>query len=130
MKKFLSKIFANFPLKLLSLLVAFLLWLNITSMQKNRVEFYTPVEVRNVPENIIITKIKPDKVLVIIEGYKGTLSSVDISDIKAYVDGKNIKPGNNVLKVHVQTVSGLKLIGVRPQTVIVKAIEENKKRER
>ncbi|NPA53431.1 MAG: YbbR-like domain-containing protein [Aquificae bacterium] len=129
MKKIFSILFSNLPLKLLSLLVAFLLWLNITSMQKSKIEFYTPIEVRNVPENIIITKIKPDKVLVIIEGYKGTLSTIDISDIKAYVDGKKIKPGNNVLTVQVEIPTGLKLIGVRPKTIIVKAIEEKKKGE-
>jgi YbbR domain-containing protein len=99
-------------------------------MQKSKIEFYTPVEIRNVPEKIVITKIKPDKVLVVVEGYKGTLSNLDISEIRAYVDGKNLKPGNNVLKVHVQTISGLKLVDVRPQTVIVKAVEEAKKRER
>ncbi len=129
MKKLFSKLFSNLPLKLLSLMVAFLLWLNITSMQKSKIEFYTPVEIRNVPEKIVITKIKPDKVLVVVEGYKGTLSNLDISEIRAYVDGKNLKPGNNVLKVHVQTISGLKLVDVRPQTVIVKAAEGAKKRE-
>ncbi len=127
MEKIKSILLKNLPLKILSFLVAFLLWLNITSMQKTKIEFYTPVEIRDVPENILITRIKPEKVLVIVEGYKGTLTTVDISSIKAFVNGKSIKPGKNILKVNVKSVSGLKIVGVKPSMVIIRAIKAKNK---
>ena len=127
MEKLKKLILENLHLKILSLLVAFLLWLNITSMQKTKIEFYTPVEIKNVPENIVITKIKPDKVLVVVEGYKTSLTTVDISNIKAFVDGRKIKPGKNILHVSVKSVSGLKIIDVKPRVVLIKALKERKK---
>jgi len=127
MEKIKGILLKNLPLKILSFLVAFLLWLNITSMQKTKIEFYTPVEIRDVPENILITRIKPEKVLVIVEGYKGTLTTVDISSIKAFVNGKSIKPGKNILKVNVKSVSGLKIVGVKPSMVIIRAIKAKNK---
>ncbi len=121
MGKLKKLLFGNLPLKLLSLLVAFLLWLNITSMQKARAEFYVPVEIRNIPDNVVIIRVKPDKVLVTIEGYKNVVSNLDVSDIKAYVDGSPIKPGTNILKVHIRTLPSLRVIKISPNTIIVKA---------
>lgn len=124
----LKKVFIkNLPLKLLSILVAFLLWLNITSMQKAKIELYIPVEVRNVPENIVITKIKPDKVLVAIEGYKNVINNLNIEDVNAYVYGKNLKPGINILKVHVDLPSNLKVIDIRPKTIIVRVTQKKER---
>ncbi len=121
----LKKIFIkNLPLKILSILVAFLLWLNITSMQKAKVELYIPIEVRNVPESIVITKIKPDKVLVTIEGYKNIINNLNIENINAYADGKSLKPGTNILKVHVELPSNLKVVDIRPKTIIVRVIQK------
>ncbi len=126
MKRIIKIFFSNLPLKVLSLLVAFLLWLNITSMQRTRIEFYVPVEIRNVPENMVITKIKPDKVLVVIEGYKSSISNIDVSEIKAFVDGKNLKIGNNVLKVKITPPKNTKIISVKPKTIIVKVSKTKK----
>lgn len=60
----------NLPLKILSLLVAFLLWLNITSTQKARVEFYSDVEIKPYPKDLVVEQVQPEKVLIIIEGPK------------------------------------------------------------
>ncbi len=126
MEKLKDLFIKNLPLKLLSVLVAFLLWLNITSMQKTRIELYIPVEIRNVPESIAITKIKPDKVLVTIEGYKNVINNLNIEDINAYADGKNLKPGINILKVYVDLPSNLKVIDVRPKTIIVRVVQKKR----
>ncbi|SNZ02149.1 YbbR-like protein [Persephonella hydrogeniphila] len=102
MKKFKEIVFNNLHLKILSLLVAFLLWLNITSTQKTRFEFFAEVKILNKPESLEIVKVEPEKVLVVIEGIRSKLNQVNISKITAYVDGRNLKKGKNTVKVFVK----------------------------
>jgi len=81
----------NFHLKILSLMVAFLLWLNITSTQKTRFEFFAEIKVLNVPKKIKIERVEPEKVLVVIEGVRSKLNQVNISKIKVYADGRKLR---------------------------------------
>ncbi|HHG74010.1 MAG TPA: YbbR-like domain-containing protein, partial [Persephonella sp.] len=60
MKKVKDIVLNNLHLKILSLLVAFLLWLNITSTQKTRFEFFSEVKILNVPKGILIEKVEPE----------------------------------------------------------------------
>ncbi len=102
MRKVKDIVLNNLHLKILSLLVAFLLWLNITSTQKTRFEFFSEVKILNVPKGILIEKVEPEKVLVVIEGVRSKLNQVNISKIEVYVDGRTIKKGKNTLKVFVK----------------------------
>ncbi|WP_457625753.1 CdaR family protein [Persephonella sp.] len=102
MRRLKEIILNNFHLKVLSLLVAFLLWLNITSTQKTRFEFFTEIKVLNKPENLQIVKLEPEKVLIVIEGVRSKLNQVNISKITAYVDGRHLKKGENTVKVFVK----------------------------
>ncbi len=102
MEKLKDIILNNLHLKILSLLVAFLLWLNITSTQKTRFEFFSEVKILNTPKRMIIERVEPEKVLVVIEGVRSKLNQVNISKIKVYVDGRKIKKGKNTLKVFVR----------------------------
>ncbi|WP_457622666.1 YbbR-like domain-containing protein [Persephonella sp.] len=113
----------NLPLKILSLLVAFLLWLNITSTQKARVEFYSDVEIKPYPKDLIIEQIQPEKVLIIIEGPKNALSNVNISQIQTYVDGFKLKEGENLLPVEISKdlIKNFKIISIYPDRVLVYA---------
>ncbi len=113
----------NLLLKILSLLVAFLLWLNITSTQKARVEFYSDVEIKPYPKDLTIEQIQPEKVLIIIEGPKNALSNVNISQIQTYVDGFKIKEGENLLPVEIskEIMKNFKIISIYPDRVLVYA---------
>ncbi|WP_456399696.1 YbbR-like domain-containing protein [Persephonella sp.] len=113
----------NLPLKILSLLVAFLLWLNITSTQKARLEFYSDVEIKPYPKGLIVEQIQPEKVLVILEGPKNALSNVNISQIQTYVDGFQIKEGENLLSVNIskELIKNFKIVSIYPDRVLVYA---------
>ncbi|MDQ7054996.1 MAG: YbbR-like domain-containing protein [Persephonella sp.] len=76
MEKIKNVIFNNLHLKILSLLVAFLLWLNIVSLQKTRFEFYSEVKILNRPPDMKIEKVYPEKVLIVIEGIRSKLDKV------------------------------------------------------
>ncbi|NPA58115.1 MAG: YbbR-like domain-containing protein [Aquificae bacterium] len=123
MRKLKEIILNNIHLKILSLLVAFLLWLNITSTQKTRLEFYAEVKVLNKPKSVEIVKVEPEKVLVVIEGLRTKLNEVNISEITVYVDGRKLKAGKNTLKVFVKPskTENFSVIQVKPDKVSVYA---------
>ncbi len=119
MEKVKSIIFHNLHLKILSLLVAFLLWLNIVSFQKTRFEFYSEVKILNKPSNLKIEKIDPEKVLIVMEGIRSKLDKVNISKIRVYADGRNLKKGENLLEVYVypKQTANFKVIEIKPEKI-------------
>ncbi|WP_029522022.1 CdaR family protein [Persephonella sp. KM09-Lau-8] len=126
MEKIKEIVLNNIHLKILSLLVAFLLWLNITSTQKTQIEFMTEVKIKNPPKNLIIQKIEPSKVSIKIEGIRSKLNRVNISNIEVYIDGKKLKKGKNLVKVYVSPrfTESFTVISVRPEKVYVYTISK------
>lgn len=113
----------NFLLKLLSLITAILLWLGVNSLVKTKYQFYSYVDVVNIPDNIHIVKIRPEKVKVIIEGKTKIFSQYSFEKVSVYVDGKKLKEGKNEVKVNV-FVEGLEksdVVVVEPENVIIYA---------
>ncbi len=122
--KFLKKLFfENFLFKLLSVIVAFLLWLNVVTREKTRLEVYSYVDIVNIPKNIEIEAIQPERVSITIEGSKVLLNNLKISDIHVYVDGSRLREGENILPVHVsmKELKGFKILAIKPDTVIIYA---------
>ncbi len=118
-KKLKLTVFNNLHLKLLSLFVAFLLWLNVASFSKTKYQIHSYVDIVNLPENLEIVKIKPEKVNIILEGRKNNINS-KLTDIAVYVDGKKLKVGRNKVSVNVFVpTKDLTLISVEPESVII-----------
>lgn len=126
MEKIKEIILNNIHLKILSLLVAFLLWLNITSTQKTQIEFMTEIKVKNPPKHLIIQKIEPSKVSIKIEGIRSKLNQVNISRIEAYIDGRKLKKGKNKVKVQVSPLftDSFTVISIKPEKVYVYTISK------
>jgi YbbR domain-containing protein len=127
--KFLKRlIFENFLFKLLSVIVAFLLWLNVVTREKARLEVYSYVDIINIPKKIEIEAVQPERVSITIEGSKILLDNLKISDIHVYVDGSRLRDGENVLPVHVSIhqLKGLKILSIKPNTVVVYAKKSEK----
>jgi YbbR domain-containing protein len=113
---------SNLHLKLISLLIAFLLWLNINESQRTTVEFVSYIDIRNVPKNFEIKTVYPEKVLITIEGSKLKMKKLEISKIQAYVDASNLKEGENNLPVKIEgKLSGFKIISIKPENIIIYA---------
>ena len=126
MEKIKEIILNNIHLKILSLLVAFLLWLNITSTQKTQIEFMTEIKVKNPPKHLIIQRIEPSKVSIQIEGIRSKLNQVNISHIEAYIDGRKLKKGKNKVKVQVSPLftDSFTVISIKPEKVYVYTISK------
>jgi len=133
-KDFLKKyIFNNFHLKILSLFVAFLLWINISAKEVKRVEVISKVYVRNLPKGLIIEEIEPQEVKIILEAKRVYLTSVPSTQIQAYIDGSRLKPGKNEVPVLVDKLSlneNIGIVSITPDNVVVIVKKEKKKRKR
>lgn len=128
-KKLKLTVFNNLHLKLLSLFVAFLLWLNVASFSKTRYQIHSYVDIVNLPENLEIVKIKPEKVTVILEGRKNNINN-KLTDITVYVDGKKLKVGRNEISVNVFIpTEDLTLTSVKPESVIIFTRKKNNSEE-
>jgi len=75
--------------KLISLLLAVILWAHIVSTQVGEVKFKIPVEYRNLPKSMIVLEKDPPLISVILKGKKDLLRNLNTKNIKAYVDLKN-----------------------------------------
>ncbi|EDP73607.1 CdaR family protein [Hydrogenivirga sp. 128-5-R1-1] len=112
----------NLHLKILSLFIAFLLWLNITESQKTIVEFISFIDIRNIPQNYEIKSIYPEKVIITIQGSRLKMKKLDTSKVQAYIDASNLKEGENTLPVKIEgKLHGFKIISIRPDKVIIYA---------
>ncbi len=122
--KFLKDIlFNNLHLKLLSLIVAFLMWLNVTSQKQTHLEIYSYIDVVNMKNDIEIEAIQPERVKIIIESTDKNIQNLDISKIHVFIDGSQIKEGENKLpvKVAIEGIQHVRIISVSPSEVIVYA---------
>jgi len=114
-------IFSNFWYKLISIFVAFLLWLNINSTTKAKFQFYSYVDVINIKDNFVIEKVKPERVSITVREKKTFIKDINISQIQVYVDASNIKEGRNQLKVKVVAPDDFEILDIKPAEVIVYA---------
>jgi YbbR domain-containing protein len=103
MKKALKLILDNFYLKAISILIAFLLWLNLNYFERTKFEIVVPIEVINLPENYKVESVNPSKVNILVEGNIKNLSKLKLSKIRAYCDASNVKVGENKLPVVVHS---------------------------
>lgn len=128
LKKLKIFILENLPLKILSFIVAFLLWLNVTAQTQSKVQIYSYVDVIDIPVQLDIKKIKPEKVKITLEGK--IMEKPDTIKVKAFVRGEKLKEGKNQLPVEVILDSSrYKIISVEPENVIIYAYKISSQNE-
>jgi len=131
-KHILRKIFLeDWALKLLALIITFALWLGVTGLS-------TPTKSRiNVPLNLSVssdaqvTNVPQQQVEIEISGDKRKIDQITRSDLTAFVDLSEMKPGDWVVSLSPDTVfvplpQGVKLVDVVPGRigVNIEAVEE------
>ncbi len=136
LKDFIRKyIVKDFPLKFLSFIVAFLLWLNITAKQTTRIEIIRNIEIRNFPKGYFIKSIEPISAKIVIEGQRIYINSSPYFSVSTYIDASKIKEGENILPIHIENANfskNVKIISIVPENVIliVEKMKKNKVRKR
>lgn len=104
----------NAGLKLLSLLIAVLLWMAIAREPRAEVNLTVPIEFHNGPENLEINSENIQQVQVRAAGPVGAVHSVSTADVHAYVSLEAATPGEHTYDLHVRAPRDVEVVQVIP----------------
>lgn len=112
--------FANLPLKVISLLVACVLWLAVSGQSTVERNIRVPLEYQNVPPGMEIVGDPPGSVDVRLRGSSGNLARVVQGDVVAALDLRNARPGTRIFNLQASEVRvpfGVEVVQVTPPTI-------------
>jgi len=120
---------------LLAFFIAVLLWGYASNQTANvfnfgdeqAASFLMDVKIRNLPEDYQLESISVDRVVVRVD-YVSYFSKLSQDDITAYVNLRNLDPGDNMKIIEVELPSSARLIGVDPGYVLVNVSKKNEQR--
>lgn len=118
-----DKITENWVLKVLSLVFAMILWFFVIGERRLEVGYAVPLELKNVPEGMMVANEVPSLVDVRISGPRTLLMNLKPKDINISVDLKDLQPGLTSFKrleERLNIPSGAKVTRLSPSFVDVK----------
>jgi len=115
-----TRAFRHLGLKVLSLMLAVLLWFMVAGQKDAERSLRIPLEFQNIPEQLELTEEPPSFVDVRLRGPSGSLGQVRAGDIVAVLDLASARPGRRLFHLTPEQVSapaGLRVIHVLPSTI-------------
>lgn len=132
MSKTLKKIFfENFLIKFFSLVFAVALWLHVVARGTSEVNFVVPLELRDIPQNLMVVGQVPGYVDVRLQGQEGLVKRLSVRDITAFVSLAGAKSGElafNLSPSNVTVPGTIKVAGISPAEVKLR-LEKTLRRE-
>ncbi len=115
----------NLPLKFLSLLLAFLLWIMVSGEKRQTVEIMVraPVGFQNLPKNLELISFSPKEVSIRLKVQKNMMFSQDYRSISVMVDLSGAKEGEEVFPIKKEMVilpETVQVVKITPSYVRVK----------
>lgn len=118
--KFPDKLPKNLVPKLVSLFFAIFLWYFVVGEDKIDTTVYVPLEITNLPQDLIISNQFRKQIEVTVNGPRGLVRSVSSQHITRPVDLTNATPGSHVIKNTPETIKlpkGIQVQNVRPANI-------------
>jgi len=110
----------NWFLKIVSLLLATMLWVAIASETSSEVGLEVPLEYRNIPSQLEITGDTTNTVRVRLRGASNLVKEISAKDVTAILDLDGMKAGEKVVSItpqNVQVPFGAEVVRVNPSRV-------------
>lgn len=120
MFKFLTE---NWTLKIISLVLALLLWSFIMGERRLEVGYPVPLELQSLPEGLMVANQIPSLIDVRVSGPRTLLSKISPNDISIIVDLTDLKPGLTTFKrleERLNLPSGLRVTRLSPSFIDLK----------
>jgi len=128
----------NWPLKLVALVLALVLWFYVSGESKGgigfqgeKVIFPVPLRLLSPPEEEVEVNFQPDKIRVTLRGTPGRLKKITASDILLFVDVGKLDGGDYELPVQYKVPEGVRVEQIIPGSVKVtlkkEALSQEKK---
>lgn len=112
----------NLTLKVISLILAVILWLFVKSTSEGEVGLMVPLEFFGVPSSLIVTEVSEDAVMVRIMGPLSQLERLSTKEGRARIDLSGARPGTNtfhILPDNLNLPSALKITQISPSSIRV-----------
>lgn len=116
---------------ILAFFIAVLLWGYASNQTANvlnygeeqAASFLLDIEVRNLSEDYQLESMSVERAVVRVD-YVSYFSKINRDDLRAYVDLRNVDPGDNMKIIEVELPSSARLLGVDPGYILVKVSEK------
>jgi len=111
----------NLGYRILSVVLAIVIWIYVTGEQKPTGEtvIRVPLEIENLSEDLVVSD-SPSSIQVRLEGRKAVVSNLIPRDVHARVNMINAKTGENIIPVEVEVPDGVNVISVKPSQIKIK----------
>lgn len=111
----------NVGLKLLSLLVAFALWFFVNAGERDtEAAFQVPLELRNVPAELMIVSPRIDFIDLRVTGPRTLLGRIDRDELSLTLDLTGVRPGPAVFRLRPETLNlprGVNIVRITPSEI-------------
>jgi len=121
--KILKKIAYNWHIKLLSILCAAIIWIYVDSIKEKEKFLSIPLQIKDVPRNYMVSNDIPRFTKVVFKGKEDSLSLLDGSVIKAFIDCENsVGPEiKKVVRIDKKSIpSGISIKNIDPGIITIK----------
>jgi YbbR domain-containing protein len=112
----------DMKLKLLSLVLAVLLWFAVSYIGESKMSVSVPISTGNPGEAYMVTAIDSEGVLVTIDGPVSALKNMKARDIKVRIDLSDLKEGKHtfsLLKGDIQVPKGVQVEQIKPDSISI-----------
>ena len=113
-------LFHNWFLKLLSLILAAVLWMTVASESTSEIAIEVPLEYRNVPADSEVTGDAANTVEVRLRGPSSMIREIQSQDVSSTIDVASLGQTETIVPLTAQNISapfGIEVVGVTPTRV-------------
>ena len=110
----------NWHLKLISLILAVMLWMVVATETSSELGMEVPLEYRNIPAQLEITGDTTNTVQVRLRGSSNVIRDISAKDVSTTIDLSKMRPGEKIVPLSPQNVQapfGADVIRVNPSSV-------------
>lgn len=118
-----SLILDNFIIKLFSLVFAAILWLHVVTRGTTEVDFVVPLELRDIPEDMVVAGDVPGVVDVRVQGQEAIVKRLTVKDISAFISLKGAKAGegfHNLTRDNISLPGNMTVSSITPSEIRVR----------
>ncbi|HVN97233.1 MAG TPA: hypothetical protein VMT62_12460 [Syntrophorhabdaceae bacterium] len=122
MKTLKKYILDNWKLKLLSIILAIMLWITVYLIGEMKKEITVPVSISGLSREFVIMKIDTEKIDVTLSGRVSILKDVRDNDAKVLINGSEARDGENIFNItrgNIQIPKGVQIDEIKPSAIKV-----------
>lgn len=130
-KNLFKKILKDLPLKIIAIVLAIILWYYVSGIKNSERIIDIPLEIVNLPENVMIVSPLPNKVTVKLRGPRNLLYRVSSEKQKYKIDVKGLQIGTNMLNFsgdELDLPQGVQIVWISPGSLTITMSETVRKK--